>query len=191
MNNAAANRRHFDLMISGPADARGRSDMKTFTPKIRTAIEQDFDQLCELFKELDSFHVQAKPEFFRPVVGPAREHGFISNLITGPESTILVADDDSRQQLLGFATLIIHRIPENVVRPARIVMEIENIGVRERMQRKGVGQALVTNAVEWAVERGIKKIELSVHEFNVPAIGFYEALGFRTRLRRMSFDANL
>jgi ribosomal protein S18 acetylase RimI-like enzyme len=41
-------------------------------------------------------------------------------------------------------------------------------------------------ASQWAAQQGVAAMELGVHEFNVGAIAFYEALGFRTVTRRLS-----
>jgi len=38
----------------------------------RPARADDFETLCALFEELDEFHRQARPDFFRPFDGPAR-----------------------------------------------------------------------------------------------------------------------
>ena len=45
-------------------------------------------------------------------------------------------------------------------------------------RRRGVGQALLDAAVEWARGAGIMKIELHVFPHNEPAIALYERYGF-------------
>ena len=51
---------------------------------------EDHAALCSLFDELDEFHRQARPDFFRPFDGPARTPGQIEQWLTGPGSTVLV-----------------------------------------------------------------------------------------------------
>jgi hypothetical protein len=63
------------------------------TIAIRPARLEDHAALCALFNELDEFHRQARPDFFRPFDGPARTPGQIEQWLTGPGSTVLVAEE--------------------------------------------------------------------------------------------------
>jgi len=52
-------------------------------------------------------------------------------------------------------------------------------------RRRGIGRALLEQAVTWAREVGIHKLELHVFPWNEPAIRLYETFGFeREGLRR-------
>jgi RimJ/RimL family protein N-acetyltransferase len=52
-------------------------------------------------------------------------------------------------------------------------------------RRRGVGWALLEQAVEWARPAGVHKLELHVFPHNEPAIRLYERFGFvREGLRR-------
>ena len=52
-------------------------------------------------------------------------------------------------------------------------------------RRRGVGRALLEQAVVWAREVGVRKLELHVFPWNAPAIALYEAFGFeREGVRR-------
>jgi RimJ/RimL family protein N-acetyltransferase len=45
-------------------------------------------------------------------------------------------------------------------------------------RRRGIGRALLEQAVDWARDVGVRKLELHVFPWNEPAIGLYEAFGF-------------
>jgi RimJ/RimL family protein N-acetyltransferase len=45
-------------------------------------------------------------------------------------------------------------------------------------RRRGIGRALLAQAVDWARESGIRKLELHVFPHNEPAIALYESFGF-------------
>jgi RimJ/RimL family protein N-acetyltransferase len=45
-------------------------------------------------------------------------------------------------------------------------------------RRQGVGRALLAQAVEWAREVGVTKLELHVFPHNEPALRLYESFGF-------------
>ncbi len=57
---------------------------------------------------------------------------------------------------------------------------LEDLYVRERRRRQGVGRALVTAALQRARARGCRRIELDVQEDNEEALGLYTGVGFRT-----------
>lgn len=55
-------------------------------------------------------------------------------------------------------------------------------------RRRGIGSALLEQAVEWAREAGIEKLELHVFPYNEPAIRLYERFGFeREGVRRAHY----
>ncbi|MDX6704832.1 MAG: hypothetical protein QOK16_204 [Solirubrobacteraceae bacterium] len=58
---------------------------------------------------------------------------------------------------------------------------LEDLFVHEHARRAGLGDALVTLAVERATERGAKRIELDANEDNEAALALYERHGFSTR----------
>ena len=152
---------------------------------VRAATEADFEQLCDLFAELDDLHREARPDLFVKPEGLPRERTYVARLIAGPESTILVASARDSRCLYGFATLIVRSLPANPVRPERRLVEIDNFSVRKSARRCGIGRALIEHADRWAARRGFSSVELAVHEFNTGAIEFYQATGFSTSLRRM------
>jgi RimJ/RimL family protein N-acetyltransferase len=45
-------------------------------------------------------------------------------------------------------------------------------------RRQGVGTLLLEQAVVWARESGVRKLELHVFPWNEPALGLYESFGF-------------
>jgi GNAT superfamily N-acetyltransferase len=57
---------------------------------------------------------------------------------------------------------------------------LEDLFVREDARRTGVGDALLTLALQRASERGAKRIELDTDEHNDAALALYERHGFST-----------
>ena len=58
---------------------------------------------------------------------------------------------------------------------------IEDVYVAHSARREGVGDALVTRAVERAAERGARRVELDCNEANTGALALYERHGFSAR----------
>ena len=103
--------------------------------KIRRATHKDYEQICDLFEDLDSYHRRGKPDLFNRPKAPPRERTYLSGLIDDPRSTILVAPDENSARLLGFAILMIRDLPASSVCLARQFVEIDKLGVRERARR--------------------------------------------------------
>jgi RimJ/RimL family protein N-acetyltransferase len=60
--------------------------------------------------------------------------------------------------------------------------------VEAGQRRRGIGKALLEQAVDWARDVGIEKLELHVFPHNEPAIRLYEQFGFdREGLRRAHY----
>lgn len=57
-------------------------------------------------------------------------------------------------------------------------LEVERIYVRSAFKRRGIGQQLISNAIQLAVEKNKKAIWLGVWEHNEPAKRFYTKMGF-------------
>jgi GNAT superfamily N-acetyltransferase len=156
---------------------------------IRHAVDADYDDLCPLIAGLDAFHRVARPDFFQAADGPARPRDFISGLIAGPDSAILVAEaappEADGPLLVGFAMLLLQvRGGLPIVVPRRIV-EVENLFVADGHRRAGTGRALLERARAWAAARHAAYVEIAAHAFNRDALRFYEALGYETSTRRL------
>lgn len=57
---------------------------------------------------------------------------------------------------------------------------IEDLYVREDARRHGLGDALITLAIELVTERGCRRVELDTSEENAAALALYERHGFST-----------
>ena len=172
--------------VPGPGGQPWRPGVDLFGFNIRPAASGDFKRLAKLFEELDEFHRRGRPDLSGKPQGPARGPDEIEALIAGPDSTILVAEDSAFPHLIGLATVRIRETPALPFQPARRIAEIAHLGVARHARRHGVGRALMREASAFAAVRGACAVELGVHEFNAGAIAFYEALGFRTMMRRLS-----
>ena|SRR5262245_49163544 len=151
--------------------------------EIRPASKQDYDQLCELFTELDEFHRLARPELFKKSEGPARSKDHLAKLMADDAGIILVAENVAR--LDGLSMMLMRSAPATPLHVPRRVGEIDNLVVRACARRQGVGRALVAASIDWAKGHGATDIEVAVHAFNREAIEFYEALGFTMSVHRL------
>ena len=96
---------------------------------------------------------------------------------------IFIAEDDSK--IIGYCIVNLKEIKNNQVFLDMINIEIEDIYVDEQYRKKGIGKILFDEAKNYAKEKGVKFIELSVWGFNQNAIKFYEHLGMNIRICRI------
>ena len=85
----------------------------------------------------------------------------------------------------GFAVLNHIVRPENPFMYERDFLDIDEFAVDEACRRRGVASAMVAFIRAWAKEKGYKRLELNMWEFNSGALAFYEAAGFSTYRRYM------
>jgi RimJ/RimL family protein N-acetyltransferase len=105
------------------------------------------------------------------------ERRYLRALKRHPDAVVFVADDGG--EVVGRLSLA--RDPHGASR------HVADLGllVAASHRRRGLGRALLEQAVEWAREVGVRKLELHVFPWNEPAIALYEAFGFeREGLRR-------
>jgi len=150
---------------------------------IRPATLGDYRALCALFEELDEFHRQVRPEFFRPFDGPARSWEQVGRWLAGPDSTVLVAED---AEVVGLCLLLPRpQAPFAGAVPRKVVV-IDNLVVRAGCRNRGIGEELVAASMGWARGQGASHVELGVHAVNRHALRFYERLGFSVSVNWMS-----
>jgi diamine N-acetyltransferase len=151
--------------------------------EIRPAIITDYEQLCELFDEVDILHREALPAIFRKSDGPARSRERVVHLISGPAGTILVAEHNGR--LPGLAVISENAASTNPLHVPRRVFEIVTMVVRRSARGQGIGKLLMGASLKWAKQHGAEGVELSVYAFNEDAARMYTAAGFTMLRHRM------
>jgi len=149
---------------------------------VRFAREEDLERVNELRRQVNSLHVAGKPEVFKP--GFCRElRDYIHVIREDPQKEILVAEVNG--EVRGFAILNHIIRPENPFMFERDFLDVDEFGVDENCRRQGTASAMMRFIREWAKEKGFRRIELNMWEFNRGALAFYEAAGFSTYRRYM------
>ena len=155
---------------------------------VRTASLGDYDVLVALFDELDEIHRQARPDFFRPFDGPARNASRSSSGCPQPGSTVLVAERGA--DVVGLAVLLTRTPSPFAGAVPRKVIELDNLVVRTDQRGWRVGRRLLAAVVEWSRRRGATHVEVAVHAFNRDARRFYENFGFAPSVDRLVLAAH-
>ena len=149
---------------------------------VRFAKESELDRVNELRKQVNDIHVEGKPDVFKPGFGQELRD-LVKVIWNDPEQEIVVAEDDG--VICGFAVLHHINKPENPFMKERDFIDIDEFCVDKDHRRKGAASEMVSFIKKFAREKGFKRIELNMWEFNQNALAFYEAAGFKTFRRYM------
>jgi GNAT superfamily N-acetyltransferase len=143
---------------------------------IRAAVDGDLDQIIGLYRHLNP----DDPEIDGPTGSRVWERIINADLVE-----VLVAV--SGGELIGSCMLTI--IP-NLTRGARAYALIENVVTRADCQRRGIGKALLAEALRRAGQADCYKVMLATGSRRESTLAFYESAGF-TRNAKTFFEAKL
>ncbi|MBB6118390.1 GNAT family N-acetyltransferase [Nocardiopsis algeriensis] len=136
---------------------------------IRAAIRSDLGAILRLLRELgDTAHMQSA--HVRMSSAAVRAW---TRMESDPDRTILVAEE--RGQIIGTLDLL---VVANLTHDAQPWAVVDNVVVDPQLRRRGIGRALVEDALDRATRAGCYKVELLSHESPDGVRKFYAALGF-------------
>ncbi|HAY42360.1 MAG TPA: GNAT family N-acetyltransferase [Micrococcaceae bacterium] len=149
---------------------------------IREAHLADCPQILELIHELAVY--EKEPDAVKNTVEELEKHLFGAD----PKVFTHVAEDESGQ-LVGIAMWFLTYSTWE----GRHGIHLEDLYVRESERGEGTGTALLKTLAQICIERGYRRLEWAVLDWNAPAIGFYDSIGSSTMdgwsTRRLDGDA--
>ncbi|PLR78394.1 GNAT family N-acetyltransferase [Bacillus sp. V3-13] len=137
---------------------------------IREISEQDAEKFLELLMEVDDSGLM----LFEPgerTSSVKKEATKISQFLANPHTAIFVSEEDDR--LTGYIIGIGNTLKRKQ-HAAYIV-----IGIRSGYRGRGIGTKLFEKLFEWAKQRRLKRLELTVIATNEPAYHLYKKVGFQ------------
>ena len=140
--------------------------------------------ILEVWKEFIDLHASLDPYYRRCEGCEAAMTDFIRRCMRDEDKLILVVKQGS--EVIGYA------IAEVITRPPCFVTSeygsIVDLAVKEGHRRKGAGEALYTEVLQWMRAKGVKRFELKVSVGNEGAVAFWAKQGFKEHLRTMFLD---
>ena len=134
---------------------------------VRPAVPGDADALVELGRD-----VASEPELWLTY---DRTRGDERRNVRGVQrdANVAVLVAETEEGIVGRLSIARDRSPLS-----RHVAEF-GLMVAAGARRRGIGSALIEEAMQWAKDLGIVRLELTVFPHNAPAIALYRKLGFQ------------
>jgi len=150
--------------------------------QIRFAVDNDYDKLCPIFKEIHQLHVEQLGNYFNDVDNPF-PHNYFKHLIKDDNTSFLIIEND--ENIMGYAVMVIRETKNLSILVKRKFAYLDDFAIDSKYQKQGLGSALFSECVRIAKVNDVSVLELNVWEFNQNAITFYENLGMKTLNRKM------
>jgi GNAT superfamily N-acetyltransferase len=136
---------------------------------IRAAIRSDLGAILRLLRDLG----ETTPTQSATVRMSSAAVRAWTRMENDPDRTVLVAE--RRGQIIGTLDLL---VVANLTHDAQPWAIVDNVVVDAACRRRGVGRALMDDAVDRAARAGCYKIELLPHESRPGARDFSTTMGF-------------
>lgn len=135
--------------------------------KIRNATKDDIPAMAELLHELFCIEVDFTPDYATQAQG-------LELLLNRDTARIFIAEIDGHAVGMCTVQIIISTAK------GREVGTVEDVVIGVGHRGKGIGSALLRRLEEWAVERGLVRLQLNADCDNHSALGFYRRQGWRS-----------
>lgn len=152
---------------------------------IREARESDIHDLRDVFIEENRVHAEIAPEYVRAtndILRPDELKAFLDS------ETVKVFVAEKEIEVVGAILVTFRTIEESRWTKPYTIGFVEELSVREKAQRQGIGSLLIQKAENWVQSKGVEGLELHVWNLNERAIQFYESLGFTCLQRVMKLS---
>jgi ribosomal protein S18 acetylase RimI-like enzyme len=146
------------------------------------ADESHIKDIGRLWLEFMEFHQK-----YDPLCIPAdgAEAGFekemVRRLMEAGDGLVLVAQDGNNT--IGYALVEIQEPPRGLKRD--ILGYIHHLAVTAEYRRKGIGERILSDILEWLHSRDINRVELDLTAENEIAVSFWKKQGYTEFTRKL------
>ncbi len=148
-------------------------------PFVRRGEPGDIPSILALYTELDDVHRQQHPELYPPD-GVRRDRVGVERSLGDPHVGLFVAGLGSAASspVSGFVRIVDVQTPDGGILAPRRFGLVDDLVVTAAAPRHGLAKALLGASEDWARERGLKALEVTVWAFNLAAEDLYRKDGF-------------
>ena len=149
------------------------------------ATEAHVPAIIEVWKEFMAFHADFDLRF--PITPDAHVNmeKHLRELMTSSDNLVLIAEDGNR--VVGYSIAIIAQ--RNPMFVKRTYGDISDMAVTKTYRRRGAGEQMLSQIIEWFKLKNVRRIELSVVSNNPIGYPFWRKHGFKDYMHRLYLDA--
>ncbi len=154
---------------------------------IRNAVYGDYKKILDIVREVHRIHRDARPDVYKETSKPLGKERF-TILIDDQNSRVFVTEIDG--EIAAYCILSIKEIQNHPILNSSKTVYIDDFAVKSVYRGSGYGKSLFDYIKSFAECESANSIQLTVWEFNMSAIRFYNAVGMETRNRKMELLLN-
>ncbi|HML04144.1 MAG TPA: GNAT family N-acetyltransferase [Methanobacterium sp.] len=140
---------------------------------IRDAIKGDLNSIIDLWQEMMEFHIK-KSDLYQMKPDAKKIYSeYLNDVLKSPDYVTLVFEDNN--EVLGYLIATESNDPPVYEGTAGLILELS---VTEKYRNKGIGEKLVSSIEKYFENKGIKRIECMVSDFNEISKGFWFKHGY-------------
>lgn len=155
----------------------GTEDMVT----IRLAVEQDYDAVERIMKQVQNMHVGWRPDIYIDA-DPVLPHDmYLAHLAEGQVIVAEVAGE-----VVGLVIYLTRHISGGPMKERKVLF-VDSMAVEEQYRGQGIGHKLFDYILQLCQEQQYDGLELQVNARNAAARAMYEKYGFTEKSINMEF----
>lgn len=148
---------------------------------IRLAVEQDYNAVERIMKQVHGMHVAWRPDIYKDMDPILPYDMYLEHLA---EQQVLVADVAG--QVVGLVIYLTRNIFGGPMRERKVLF-VDSMAVEEQYRGQGIGHMLFDYVLQICQEQQYDSLELQVNAKNAAARAMYEKYGFTEKSINMEF----
>ena len=138
------------------------------------ALKSDIPAILELWKELMDFHVPFDSRYTLSEGAEESMKDHLERLVEAEDALVIMAVENTKP--MGFGIARIRNYPPVFIKQTHGT--IEDLAVSSEHRRKGIGELMLNEMLDWFRSLGIDRVELRVASMNTIGYSFWRKHGF-------------
>lgn len=146
--------------------------------EIKRAKLKNYQEIDKILVEIHNYHYEKFPSHFKKI-DSFFSHNKFRDILNEEDIEMIIGEQDNK--IIGVCVVKIIQIEETNLIHSRKSILIENLGVIEEYQNRGIATKLLDEVDKIARQKNINYIQLQVWGFNERAIKLYKKNKYKNR----------